>query len=171
MSSKKSNSARRKETRNQVSDHKITGTQRGSFDVKAEPQLPWPVEMLSPRSLRPAPRNARTHSARQIRQIADSMVRFGFVNPLVVDDHGRIVAGHARAEAAKLIGLKKVPVIRLSHLSEAEVRAYMLADNKLAEKPGGTARCWRWSWRTSRSPSPKSGSTSASPGSSRGRST
>ena len=136
MSSKKSTPARQKETRNQVSDHEITGTQRGSFDVKADPQLPWPVEMLSPRSLRPSPRNARTHSARQIRQIADSMVRFGFVNPLVADDHGRIVAGHARAEAAKLIGLKKVPVIRLSHLSETEVRAYMLADNKLAEKAG-----------------------------------
>ena len=64
------------------------------------------------------------------------MVRFGFVNPLVADDHGRIVAGHARPEAAKLIGLKKVPVIRLSHLSETDVRAYMLADNKLAEKAG-----------------------------------
>jgi DNA modification methylase len=92
--------------------------------------------MLSPGSLRPAPRNARTHSKKQIRQIADSMARFGVINPLVADDRGRIVAGHARAEAAKLLGLTKVPVIRLSHLSETEVRAYILADNKLAEKAG-----------------------------------
>jgi hypothetical protein len=64
------------------------------------------------------------------------MVRFGVINPLVADDHGRIVAGHARAEAAKLLGVKQVPVIRLSHLNETEIRAYMLADNKLAEKAG-----------------------------------
>jgi DNA modification methylase len=63
-------------------------------------------------------------------------VRFGVINPLIADDRGRIVAGHARAEAAKLLGLKQVPVIRLSHLSETEIRAYMLADNKLAEKAG-----------------------------------
>jgi DNA modification methylase len=89
-----------------------------------------------PRSLRLAQRNARTHSKKQIRQIADSMLRFGVINPLIVDDRGRIVAGHARAEAAKLLGLKEVPCIRLSHLSETEIRAYMLADNKLAEKAG-----------------------------------
>jgi DNA modification methylase len=64
------------------------------------------------------------------------MARFGVINPMVVDDRGRIVAGHARVEAATLLGLKQVPVIRLSHLSETEIRAYMLADNKLAEKAG-----------------------------------
>ena len=99
-------------------------------------ELPWPIEMLPPRGLRPAQRNARTHSKKQIRQISDSIERFGVINPLIADDHGRIVAGHARAEAAKLLGLKRVPVIRLSHLNEAEIRAYMLADNKLAEKAG-----------------------------------
>jgi ParB-like chromosome segregation protein Spo0J len=92
--------------------------------------------MLPPHSLMPAQRNARTHSKKQIRQIAASIERFGVINPLVADDHGRIVAGHARAEAAKLLGLKHVPVIRLSHLSETEIRAYILADNKLAEKAG-----------------------------------
>jgi DNA modification methylase len=92
--------------------------------------------MLAPRSLRPAQRNARTHSKKQIRQLADSMDRFGVINPIVVDDRGRIVAGHARAEAANLLGLKHVPVIRLEHLNETEIRAYMLADNKLAEKAG-----------------------------------
>ena len=64
------------------------------------------------------------------------MLRFGVINPLIVDDRGRIAAGHARAEAAKLLGLRQVPVIRLSHLSETEIRAYLLADNKLAEKAG-----------------------------------
>jgi DNA modification methylase len=99
-------------------------------------ELPWPVEMLSPRSLKPAGRNARTHSKKQIRQIADSMLRFGVISPLIADDRGRLVAGHARAEAARLIGLARVPVIRLSHLNETEIRAYILADNKLAEKAG-----------------------------------
>jgi DNA modification methylase len=92
--------------------------------------------MLSPRSLRPARRNARTHSKKQIQQIADSMARFGVINPVIIDAGGRIVAGHARNEAAKLLNLRHVPVIRISHLSETETRAYMLADNKLAEKAG-----------------------------------
>jgi ParB-like nuclease domain len=113
------------------------------FDMRSEvssraasPELPWPVEMLSLRRLRPAQRNARTHSKKQLRQIADSIERLGFISPIIADSRGRIVAGHARAEAAKLIGRTHVPVIRLSHLSETEVRAYMLADNKLAEKAG-----------------------------------
>ena len=94
------------------------------------------IEVLPLRGLRPAQRNPRTHSKKQIRQIADSMRRFGFINPLIVDDCGRIMAGHARAEAAKLLGLSQLPVIRLSHLTETEVRAYLLADNKLAENAG-----------------------------------
>jgi DNA modification methylase len=94
------------------------------------------VEMLPPDILRPSKRNARTHSKKQIRLIADAMRRFGVINPLVIDDHNRIVAGHARAEAAKALNLERVPVIRVSHLNEIEIRAYMLADNKLAEKAG-----------------------------------
>lgn len=100
------------------------------------PTLPWPVEMLSPHRLRPAERNARTHSKKQIREIANSIARFGVTNPIIVDKAGRIVAGHARAEAAKLLRLKLIPAIRISHLNEAEIRAYMLADNKLATKAG-----------------------------------
>jgi DNA modification methylase len=87
-------------------------------------------------SLKPAARNARRHSKKQIRQIADSIERFGFTNPVIVDERGTIVAGHGRVEAAKLIGLAEIPVVRLSHLSRTELRAYMLADNKLAEKAG-----------------------------------
>jgi DNA modification methylase len=124
------------ETYSQVSEENMSHKSKVKFNGKAEPKLPWPIEMLPPRSLRPAERNARTHSKKQVRQIAESMMRFGVTNPLIADDHGRIVAGHARAEAAKLLGLKQIPVIRLSHLNETEIRAYMLTDNKLAEKAG-----------------------------------
>ncbi|OYZ14819.1 MAG: DNA methylase N-4 [Sphingomonadales bacterium 28-64-96] len=87
-------------------------------------------------SLRPYSRNARVHSKKQIKQIAASIERFGFVNPVLVSDTGEIVAGHGRVEAAKLLGMKTVPTLALSHLSEAERRAYVLADNKLALNAG-----------------------------------
>jgi DNA modification methylase len=124
------------ETYHKVSKGGTPDKSKGHFVGKPEPKLPWAIEMLPPRSLRPAQRNDRTHSKKQIRQIADSLARFGVINPVIADDQGRIVAGHARAEAAKLLGLKQVPVIRLSHLNETEIRAYMLADNKLAERAG-----------------------------------
>jgi DNA modification methylase len=88
------------------------------------------------RSLRPYAGNARTHSPKQIKQIARSIERFGFNNPVLVDDDDQIIAGHGRVEAAKLLGLKTVPTVRLSHLSETEKKAYILADNRLAEKAG-----------------------------------
>lgn len=87
-------------------------------------------------SLRPYPRNARTHSRKQVQQIAASIERFGFNNPVLISDEGEIIAGHGRAEAAKLLGMKTVPTLALSHLSEAERRAYILADNKLALNAG-----------------------------------
>jgi len=87
-------------------------------------------------ALRPYARNSRTHSKKQVRQIAKSIERFGFTNPVLVSDDGEIIAGHGRVEAAKLLGWKKVPTIALSHLSEAERRAYVLADNKLALNAG-----------------------------------
>jgi DNA modification methylase len=86
--------------------------------------------------LKPYPNNARTHSPGQIKQIARSIERFGFVNPILVDATGQIIAGHGRCEAAKRLGLKSVPVVRIEHLSPAEIRAYALADNRLAEKAG-----------------------------------
>jgi DNA modification methylase len=86
--------------------------------------------------LLPYPRNARTHSERQIRQIADSIGAFGFTNPVLVDRSATIVAGHGRVEAARLLGMKKVPTICLESLNEDQIRAYILADNKLAEKAG-----------------------------------
>src|SRR5467141_4459400 len=87
-------------------------------------------------SLRPYSGNARTHSPKQIKQIARSIARFGFNNPVLVDDDDQIIAGHGRVEAAKLLGLKTVPTVRLSHLSDDDKRAYILADNRLAEKAG-----------------------------------
>ena len=91
-------------------------------------------------SLRPYSGNARTHSPKQIKQIARSIERFGFNNPVLVDDDDQIIAGHGRVEAAKLLNMKTVPTVRLSHLSEAEKKAYILADNRLAEKAGWDAQ-------------------------------
>ena len=84
-------------------------------------------------SLKPCSRNARTHSKKQIRQIANSIEQFGFTNPVLIDADGGIIAGHGRVEAAKLLGFETIPTIRIDHLTDAEKRAYMLADNKLAE--------------------------------------
>src|SRR6266852_5533307 len=94
------------------------------------------IEQMPIHALRPQDRNARTHSKRQIRQIADSMKRFGFTNPILTDDNLQIIAGHGRHEAAKLLGMTTVPSIRLSHMSEAEKRAYIIADNEIALKAG-----------------------------------
>jgi ParB/Sulfiredoxin domain len=98
------------------------------------PSLQRWVEIVDLSTLRAAASNARRHPKKQVRQIAQSIKRFGFNNPLIVDHNWNIVAGHGRFEAAKLLHLPSVPVIRLSHLSEAELRAYRLADNKLADK-------------------------------------
>jgi DNA modification methylase len=86
--------------------------------------------------LAPARNNARTHSNRQIKLIARSIERFGFMNPILVDGEGGIIAGHGRWAAAKLLGLQKVPTLRFDHLSDADKRAYILADNRIAEKAG-----------------------------------
>ena len=94
------------------------------------------IEPMAVTRLRPCARNARTHSKKQIRQIADSIRKFGFTNPVLIGDDDEIVAGHGRVEAAKLIGLQSVPAVRLSHLDAAQRRAYVLADNKLALNAG-----------------------------------
>ena len=91
----------------------------------------WPVERL-----RPYERNPRTHSADQVAQLAASMVEFGFTNPILVDESNGILAGHGRLMAARQLGLMEVPVVRLEHLSEAQKRAYIIADNQLAATAG-----------------------------------
>jgi DNA modification methylase len=94
------------------------------------------VEFLSISSLKLHARNPRTHSPRQIRQIADSIRQFGFTNPILVDAESGVIAGHGRIKAAKLLGMESVPTIRLERMSEAEKRAYVIADNRLAENAG-----------------------------------
>lgn len=94
------------------------------------------LEHINPGDLAPYERNARTHSKRQINQIAKSITAFGFNNPVLIDDKLGIIAGHGRVQAAIQLGLTAVPCLRLSHLSEAEKRAYIIADNQLATKAG-----------------------------------
>jgi len=94
------------------------------------------VERVPVASLEPYPNNPRTHSPSQIRQIAQSIRRFGWTVPVLVDQSDRVIAGHARLEAARLLSIKCVPTMRLQHLTEAETRAYIIADNKLAENAG-----------------------------------
>ncbi|WP_170335512.1 site-specific DNA-methyltransferase [Ruegeria arenilitoris] len=80
--------------------------------------------------------NARTHSDKQIDQIAASIRQFGFTNPVLIDENGGIIAGHGRVAAAKRLGTAEVPTVELAHLSDAERRAYFIADNRLAELAG-----------------------------------
>lgn len=94
------------------------------------------IEYLKASELRPHPRNARTHSRKQIRQIADSIRQFGFTNPLLIDSQNVILAGHGRLAAAKSIGLEQIPCVRLEGMTAQQKRAYVLADNKLALNAG-----------------------------------
>src|SRR5712671_2144194 len=91
----------------------------------------WPLDKLIPYA-----RNPRTHSGAQVAQIAGSIEAFGFNNPILVDTNAGIIAGHGRLLAARKLQLREVPVIILDHLSEAQKRAYILADNQLALNAG-----------------------------------
>ena len=93
------------------------------------------VEMLPVSTLKPNRRNARVHSPKQIHQIA-RFSEFGFNNPALIDGDDQIIAGHGRVEAARLLDIEKIPTIRIEHLSEAQMRAYVIADNKLALNAG-----------------------------------
>jgi len=109
----------------------------------------WPIEKVIPYA-----RNPRTHSPEQVMQIAASIAEFGFVNPILVDTDAGILAGHGRLLGAQKLKLKEVPVIVLDHLTPAQRKAYLLADNKLAELAGWDEdllklECGTWNWRTS----------------------
>jgi DNA modification methylase len=91
----------------------------------------WPLERLSA-----YPRNPRTHSDEQVAQIAASILEFGWTNPVLVSADGEVIAGHGRLEAARSLGLTTVPVVVLDHLTPAQRRAYVIADNKLALNAG-----------------------------------
>ncbi|MCB7129879.1 MAG: ParB N-terminal domain-containing protein, partial [Candidatus Brocadiales bacterium] len=86
--------------------------------------------------LKPYPKNARTHSKKQIRKIAESIREFGWTNPILIDAEEGIIAGHGRVEAAKLMDLEQVPTLQIDHLTEKQKRAYIMADNRLAELAG-----------------------------------
>jgi len=88
----------------------------------------------------PAATNAKLHTEGQVAQIAASIREFGFNNPVLVEPDGTIIAGHGRVLAAGKLGLDTVPVVTLAHLSDAQVRAYRIADNRLSEVGGG----WDW---------------------------
>ena len=94
------------------------------------------IEFISIKDLTPYNRNSRTHSTEQVSQIAASITEFGFTNPVLIDAEGGIIAGHGRVMAAEHLGMGNVPCLRLSYLSEAQKRAYIIADNKLAMNAG-----------------------------------
>ena len=94
------------------------------------------VMMRDPRDLKPHPNNPRTHSKTQINALKRSISRFGFPNPVLVDTDDRIIAGHGRVDAAKALGLVAVPTLPIDWMSEAEKRAYIIADNALAQQAG-----------------------------------
>jgi DNA modification methylase len=101
----------------------------------AEVRLPR-AELSNINTLHCAPRNARTHSRKQLRQLAESIRAFGFTNPVLVDAEGTVIAGHGRLAAARMLGLSEVPTLRVDWLSEEQKRMYVIADNRLAEKAG-----------------------------------
>jgi hypothetical protein len=94
------------------------------------------IEQVKIDKLIPYARNSRTHSDAQVAQIAASIKEFGFTNPVLIDETGSIIAGHGRVMAARKLAIADVPSIRLTHLTEAQKKAYIIADNKLALNAG-----------------------------------
>lgn len=99
----------------------------------------YQIEYIETEKLIPYANNARTHDDNQVTQIASSIKEFGFNNPILIDDDNGIIAGHGRLMAAKKLGLKEVPTIKLSHLTDAQRKAYILADNRIALNSGWDA--------------------------------
>ncbi len=91
------------------------------------------LELVPIDAVKPAARQVRIHTESQLTKLAASVDRFGFVTPIIIDSHGSIIAGHGRVEAARRLNMTRIPALRIDHLTDAEIRAYRLADNKLAE--------------------------------------
>jgi ParB-like chromosome segregation protein Spo0J len=123
--------------------HAIEKQQFWGLRSRNRSAIPARQRHLPLQTLQPYSGNVRTHSPKQIKQIARSIERFGFNNPVLIDDNGQIIAGHGRVQAAQQLALETVPCVRLSHLSEADKRAYVLADNRLAEKATGITKLSR----------------------------
>ena len=115
--------------------HNTPGNQ-DDLNKDAQVNLVKIIELVPLARLKPWARNARTHSKKQIRQIAKSIETFGFTNPALIDAADMILAGHGRVEAAKLLGMDAIPCVRLEHMTQGQKRAYIIADNKLAENAG-----------------------------------
>ena len=94
------------------------------------------IESVPVSDLKEYEKNSRTHSDEQVAKIAASVEEFGFTNPILIDESNGVIAGHGRLQAAKRINMGEVPCIRLAHLSESQKRAYVIADNKIAESGG-----------------------------------
>lgn len=102
----------------------------------AQAELTPLLEFIPIADLKPSPKNPRTHSRKQVNQIKASILEFGFTVPVLIDEKNLVLAGHGRMEAAKLAGLTSIPCVRVTHMSEAQKRAYVIADNQLATKAG-----------------------------------
>jgi ParB-like chromosome segregation protein Spo0J len=94
------------------------------------------ISYKSPTQLRSRERNPRIHTRRQIKQIAASIKEFGFVSPALIDSSNTIIAGHGRVAAAKPLGMPDIPTVCVDHLTPSQIRAYLVADNRLAELAG-----------------------------------
>src|SRR6516225_8850738 len=101
---------------------------------------PVSFETLPLSSIRDNPNNAREHSRKQLATLASSIRKFGFITPVVVDETGELLCGHARVSAARQLKIQSIPAVRACHLSEAQKRAFVLADNRLAELASWNAK-------------------------------
>ena len=123
-------------TKKKLTDERRQATvaeKRKATRIQTRPE----IEMLAVDRLVPYAKNAKKHDDRQVAAIAGSIREFGFTNPILIDGQDGIIAGHGRVLAAQKLGLTSVPCIRLAHLTDAQRRAYILADNRLAETGGG----------------------------------
>jgi DNA modification methylase len=124
----------------QSEGRRMSGTGALGFGIKKHSMgrvtVALKITYEDPGQLRPRATNPRTHTAKQIKQIAASIKEFGFISPILIDGADGIIAGHGRAEAATLIGMSDVPTVRVDHLTPAQIRAYVIADNRLAENAG-----------------------------------
>jgi len=98
--------------------------------------LPLQIQSRNPHELKPRARNPRFHPLKQIKQIEASIGQFGFLIPVLINGADGIISGHGRVAAAKRLGIPKIPTVRVDHLTPAQVRAYVIADNKIAENAG-----------------------------------
>src|SRR5438067_7737290 len=106
----------------------VSGANRRFWHPKIEL---WPIKKV-----RPSKRNARTHSKKQREKLLAIIRRFGFINPIIIDENGKVIAGHLRLEVAGLMGMTHVPVIQITHLTDLEKRALALAENRIALDAG-----------------------------------